>query len=248
MKIPKVSLLRILVHLGAWIPLAWLVWDYFAGNLTVNPIQDMTQRTGKYALVLVVLSLACTPLNTLFGFRQALTVRRALGLYGFMYAALHFSIFIVLDYGLDWTLIPEAVFEKPYIVVGLSALVILTSLAVTSFKWWMKRLGKNWKRLHRLVYLAAGLVIVHFAWASKGDLLRLQGEIQEPLYYGLAVALLLVARLSPMRQFATRLRTTARGLFSQGKITQNRPGSERPRKGTRAEREDETKAAKYIRG
>ncbi len=211
----RLNTLRILTHIGAWVPLAWLVWDFYAGNLSVNPIQDITQRTGKYALALLVLSLACTPVNTFFGFRRALTVRRTLGLYGFLYAALHFFIVIGLDYGFDWEQIYYLVFEKPYIVVGLSALLILLALAATSFKWWMKHLGQNWKRLHKLVYLAAVLVVIHYAWASKGDLLRLRGDILLPFYYALAVALLFVARLSPTRRFATRLRTISRRLWME---------------------------------
>ncbi len=213
----KIPLFRLFVHIGAWAPLGGLIWDAYRGNLTVNPIQEMIQRTGYYALVLLVLSLACTPLNTLFGFRPALTVRRALGLYAFMYASFHFLFFIGLDYGFDWALILDMVFEKPFIVVGLFSLTILLGLASTSSRWAMKRLGKNWKRLHRLVYLAAALVIVHFAWASKGDLLRLQGDILEPFYFGLAVALLLVARMPLIRQQSVRLRSFLYGKVVGGK-------------------------------
>jgi len=119
----------------------------------------------------------------------------------------HFLIFSVLDYGLDWSLLRGAIFEKPFVLVGLTALTILLTLAVTSFKWWMKRLGKNWKRLHRLVYLAAPLVVVHYSWSVKGDVLRLQGDILQPLAFGLAVALLLIARLPPVRRTATHLRS-----------------------------------------
>ncbi len=224
MNFRRLNTLRVLTHIGAWVPLGWLVWDFFAGNLSVNPIQDITQRTGKYALTLLVLSLACTPLNTFFGFRQALTVRRALGLYGFSYAVLHFFIVIGLDYTFDWEQIFDLVFKKPYIVVGFSALLILLALAATSFKWSMKRLGKNWKRLHRLVYLAAGLAIIHFAWASKGDLLRLRGDILQPFYYGLAVALLLVARLPPVRHLAAGLRTASRRFWMEKIRNQAAPG------------------------
>jgi sulfoxide reductase heme-binding subunit YedZ len=209
MHLPWVKLatfLPVAVHVGAWLPLAWLAWDASAGNLTVNPIQAAEQRTGRYALTLLVLSLSCTPLNTLFGFKPALKVRRPLGVYAFMYAAIHFSLFIGLDYGFDWFLIPGAIFEKPYTVVGLSAGVILAALAVTSFKWWMKRLGKYWKLLHRLVYLAGLLVIIHYAWAVKGDLLRLQGDILKPLLYGLLVAFLLIIRLPPIRKAIVNLR------------------------------------------
>ena len=91
------SWLQLLTHVGALLPLAVLVWDYFQDNLTVNPIQEITYRTGKYALVLLMLSLACTPLNTLIGFREALRLRRPLGLYAFMYASLHFLPFIGLE-------------------------------------------------------------------------------------------------------------------------------------------------------
>lgn len=202
----KFTPFQIFVHLAAWVPLAWLAWDYFAGNLSVNPIQDATQRTGRYALTLLVISLACTPANTLFGFRPALTVRRALGLYAFLYASLHFILFAGVDYGFDWSLLKEAIFEKPFALIGLAGLLILLALAVTSTKASMKRLGKSWRRLHNLVYLAGGLLVVHYAWAVKGNVLRLQGNIQKPLIYGGIVALLLVARIPAMRRGATRLR------------------------------------------
>lgn len=201
--------LQIAVHIGAWLPLVWLLWAYLTDNLTVNPIQAATQQTGKFALALLVLSLACTPLNTLFRFRPALTIRRALGLYAFMYAAIHFAIFIALDYGFDWTFLKEGVLEKPFVLVGLAAGTILTALAATSFKWWMKRLGKNWKRLHRLVYLAGILVIVHAAWAKKGDLLRLQGDIWLPINYGIVITLLLIVRIPAIRKAVSGLRQRA---------------------------------------
>ncbi len=204
----KFTPLQIIVHIGAWIPLVWLVWAYFSDHLTVNPIQAATQHSGKYALVLLVLSLSVTPINTLFGFRQVLQVRRALGLYAFMYVVVHITIFTWLDYGLDWSLLYGAIFEKSYILVGLAALIILLSLAITSFKWWMKRLGKKWKYLHKLVYLAGGLVIVHYAWSVKGDILRLQGDIWQPLEYGIVVALLLVLRIPAIRRASSQLRQT----------------------------------------
>jgi sulfoxide reductase heme-binding subunit YedZ len=221
MKLRHLPIFRILVHAGAWLPLVWLVWDAFAGNLSVNPIQDIEQRTGLYALFLLVLALACTPLNTFLGLRQALTVRRALGLYGFLYAILHFFIVIGLDYAFDWEQIFGLVTQKPYIIVGLSALLILLPLAITSFPWWMKHLKKNWKRMHKLIYLAVPLVVIHFAWASKGNLLRLQGNILLPFEYGLVVLLLLAARLPPVRRLATRLRTATRKLWAEQAISQH---------------------------
>ena len=202
----KLTPLQILVHLLAWGLAAWLAWDAWTGNLTVNPIQAAEQRTGKYALILLVLSLACTPLNTLFGFRQAITVRRTLGLYAFLFAAAHFTIFIGIDYGLNLEFLVADLSDKLYIFVGLTALVMLTLLAATSFKWWMKRLGKRWKSLHRLVYLAAPLVVLHYAWARKGDIFRLQGDILQPLAFGLVVVFLLLARLPVLRKRAVKLR------------------------------------------
>lgn len=206
----KLSPLQIAVHLAFWGLAGWLAWDALNGNLTVNPIQAATQRTGKYALIFLVVSLACTPLNTFFGFRQALTARRAFGVYAFLWAAVHFAIFIWIDYGFAWEFIKIEIVEKRYIIVGATALTILTALAATSFKFAQKRMGKNWKRLHRLVYIAAPLVILHYAWARKGDLFSLRGDVVQPLLFGAAVALLLAARLPFVRRTAARLRARPR--------------------------------------
>jgi sulfoxide reductase heme-binding subunit YedZ len=201
-----VKVLKISVHLGAWLALAWLVWDAASGNLTVNPIQAATQRTGRYAIVFLGLSLACTPLNTIFGLRAALAVRRLTGLYAFLFASLHFTIFAWLDYGLDLGLLQEAILDKRYTLIGMLAFLILSALAFTSFKVWQKRLGKKWKRLHQLVYLASILLVFHFAWAKKGDLFRLQGEIWQPLMFGIAVTTLLVLRLPQVRRKVVQAR------------------------------------------
>src|SRR5829696_7069246 len=129
MTLPKLSPLQWLTHLGALAPLAVLLWLYFTDGLTFNPIQDITFRTGKAALVLLVLSLACTPLNTLFGWRAALKLRRPLGLYAFMYVCLHFLTFIGLDYGFDLELILDTLTEKRFALVGFAAFLILLPLA-----------------------------------------------------------------------------------------------------------------------
>jgi sulfoxide reductase heme-binding subunit YedZ len=200
MNILRKNWLRILTHLGAVTPLAWVLWDYWFDNLTVNPIQDITFRTGKPALILLTLSLACTPVNTLFGFKQVLPLRKPLGLYAFMYVSLHFLIFIGLDYGFDWGLLYEAIFEKRYALVGFAAFLILLPLAVTSTQSWMRRLGKNWKRLHRWVYLAGILAVIHYVWLVKSD-------IREPLLYGAAVGLLLILRLPAVRKAVTHFRS-----------------------------------------
>jgi sulfoxide reductase heme-binding subunit YedZ len=196
---------RLLVHLGALTPLALLIWDALHDDLTVNPIQAATLRTGKPALVLLVLSLACTPLHTVFGFKQALQVRRALGLYAFLYVSLHFAIFVGLDYGFDLELLKGAIFEKRYALVGFSAGLILLPLAITSFKYWQKRLGQRWKRLHRLVYLAALLAVIHYTWLVKSD-------IRQPLAWGALVVLLLLLRLPAVRRPDQRLAAAFRGV------------------------------------
>jgi len=193
------QIIQALVHGLALAPLALLVWNALNHNLTANPIQAITFRTGKLALLLLVLSLACTPLNTAFGVRTALKWRRPLGLYAFMYAALHFLTFTVLDYGLDPVLLREAIFEKRYALVGFTAFLLLIPLAITSTRGWMKRLGRRWKRLHQLVYVAALLVVVHYVWLVKADR-------REPLLWGAAIVLLLAFRLSPVRRAVVKLR------------------------------------------
>ena len=211
--------LQIAVHLGSLVPLGIMVWDYFTNNLTFNPIQEVTLRTGKTALVLLVLSLACTPLNTLFGWREVIRVRRPLGLYAFFYAAVHFLIFIGLDYGFNLNLILEATFEKRYAVMGFAAGVILLALALTSTKGWQRRLRKNWKRLHQLVYLAAAFLVVHYVWLVKSD-------YREPLAYGFAIGLLLLLRIPTIRHWASGLRY--RRLFRTKTRTNNEPISTQP--------------------
>ena len=194
------------VHISAWIPLALIIYDGLRGDLTANPIQAVTFRTGKPALVLLVLSLAATPLNTVFGFKPALKVRRALGLYAFMYVALHFLIFIGLDYGFDLSLLKGAIFEKRYALVGFAAFLILLPLAITSTKGWKARLGKKWRRLHQFVYLAGILAVIHYVWLVKSD-------IREPLVYGGILVLLLILRVSTVRKKITGLKSRfAKGL------------------------------------
>jgi sulfoxide reductase heme-binding subunit YedZ len=195
--------LQILTHIGALVPLATLVWNFWQGQLSVNPIQDITLRTGKYALVLLVLSLACTPINSVFGFRQVLRLRRPLGLYAFMYVSLHLLTFVGLDYGFEWVLIREAIFEKRFALAGFAAFLVLLPLAVTSTKGWMRRLGKKWKRLHRGVYLAALLAVTHFIWLVKSD-------IREPLLYGVVLVVLLILRIAGVRRRVSRSRSWLR--------------------------------------
>jgi sulfoxide reductase heme-binding subunit YedZ len=166
--------------------------------LIIDPVKEITTRTGKTALILLILSLACTPINTIFGFKQVMRVRRVLGLYAFMYASLHFLTFVGLDYGFDFDFIAQDILDQRYVLVGFAAFLLLLPLAITSTKGWQKRLGKNWKRLHRLVYLAGILAIVHFVWLVK--------DIREPLRYGAVVALLLIVRIPAIQRALSNAR------------------------------------------
>lgn len=197
--------LRVVAHAGALLPLLMIIIDNQRYNLTANPIQEITLRTGKAGLVLLVLSLACTPLNTVFGFRDALKVRRALGLYGFMYIALHLFIFAVLDYGVDLRLIVQAISEKYYVIAGFIAFVLLVPLAFTSTRGWMKRLGKRWKSLHKLAYIAVPIGVLHFALLVKSVIGR-----PEPLLWGALVLGLLALRLPAVRKGFANLRNRQR--------------------------------------
>ena len=183
----------ILVHVGCLLPIAWLLFNAWQGNLTADPIRASILRTGKIALELLVLSLACTPLNTIFGFKPALKVRRALGDYSFLYVCLHFAIFVGLDYGFNLQYVSSELI-KPYALVGFIAGVLLIPLAITSFPPWLKRLGKNWKRLHNLVYVINFLAAFHYILVVK------QG-VTGPYLWMILIIFLLVLRLPPIRHF-----------------------------------------------
>lgn len=196
----KKNWLWLITHILALTPLIWLGVDFWFDNLTINPIQDLTHRTGDAAIKLLILSLACTPLTILFGWRQLLALRKPLGLYAFMYGCLHFLVFAGLDYGFDGSLIWEATFEKRFALVGFLALLIMLPMALTSNLWSMRQLGKKWKRLHQMVYVAAVLAVLHFLWARK---LALDPEA---LTYGFIVIGLLIIRLPKVRQAITSYR------------------------------------------
>src|SRR5258706_8886862 len=162
MKKPRYSLLQIVVHIGGWAPLAVIAYNFFTHHLSANPIQAIEQQTGIQALTFLLMSLACTPLSSIFGWHELIQRRKALGNYGFLYALLHVTTFVWLDYGLDILAMWRDVGTKWYIIIGLTAFLMLIPLAATSFKVWMKSLGKDWRRLHNLVYLISPLVAIHF--------------------------------------------------------------------------------------
>jgi len=187
----------VLVHgLALW-PGAHILWDLAWGRLA-DPVGEIITRTGRASLDLLVLSLACTPFYTLTGFAPLQRARRTAGLYAFLYVALHFFTFAGWDYGFDLRLLWEAIFYQRYVIAGSIAGLIVLALAITSTRGWQKRLGKWWKRLQRLVYVANVLAVLHFAWLLK--------EPRQTLPYVAAVAVLLVLRVPVVARAVGRAR------------------------------------------
>lgn len=180
--------LKAAAHVLALWPLALLVRGALNDTLGADPVAALTHGTGDWALRLLLLSLAMTPLRRLLGQPWPIRFRRLVGLYAFFYACLHLSIYLVLDLGGYWTQIFEDIAKRPYITVGFSAWLLLLPLALTSTRGWIRRLGRRWGQLHRLVYVAGGLAVLHFLWLVKSDL-------REPLVYAAVLALLLGLRL-----------------------------------------------------
>ncbi len=232
------TLLQVIVHIGGWFPFLQLVFDYLSRRMSINPIQEIEQRTGLAGILFLVLSLVCTPLNTLFGWREAIKRRKALGLYGFLYTSLHILVFVSLDYGFSWGVILNLIFNKLYLIIGAIAFLLLIPLALTSFKSSMKKLGMNWIRLHRLVYLIVPLVVLHYAWSKKGDLFHLRGDILKPFLYGVLVLFLLALRLPFVRRAGSNFRTR---LIQQIRTTLPRLWT-RPNDGSSGSRQPNTPA------
>ncbi len=190
--------LRAATHIGSLLPLAWLVWRYFQNDLGTDPVRTIILKTGITTLTLLMLSLSVTPLNKLFGWKQLIPLRKPLGLYAFLYVSLHLLTFVWLDYGLNLKFIWDGIAEQPYVIIGFTAYLLLIPLAATSTKWAMRRLGKNWKRLHKLVYLIGALGIFHFYWLGKVH--------TRAIIYGSVMALLLLTRIKPISQQLVRWR------------------------------------------
>jgi sulfoxide reductase heme-binding subunit YedZ len=164
-------LLKPALFLACLVPLLLLILDGMAGELDAEPVKQITHRTGDWILRFLLVTLAITPVSRMTGKPGLLRFRRMLGLYTFFYAVLHFVTYIWLDQQFAWSEIIIDVTERPYITVGFSAFLLLIPLAVTSTNGMMKRLGRRWKRLHRLVYLIGVLGVLHYLWLVKADIL-----------------------------------------------------------------------------
>ncbi len=194
------------VFTGALAPLGAILWNAARGNLGANPIAEALNELGLTALVLLLASLACTPLREVLGWTWAIALRRMLGLFAFFYALLHAGTYTVLDQGLAWPAIVADVTKRPFILAGFSAFVLLAPLAATSTAAAVRRLGfPRWKRLHRLAYLAGLLASIHF-------FLRVKKDVGEPAVYASVLAALLLARLAlALRKRSVRLQVERSG-------------------------------------
>jgi len=181
------AFMKALVFVACLIPLGYIGWAFSMDQLGANPIEEVIHQTGDWTLRFLLITLSLTPLRSLTGSGKWLQFRRMIGLYAFFYATLHLLSYVVLDQFFDWPEILKDIIKHPYITVGFLAWLLMIPLAVTSTKGMMKRLGRRWKQLHRLVYVIAILGIIHFTWLVKAD-------YQEPLIYGLILSLLLGLR------------------------------------------------------
>src|SRR5581483_8916314 len=196
--------LKVAVFLAALGPLAWLVWAALTGNLSANPLSDITNETGIWALRFVCITLAITPARRLTGWHALIRFRRMAGLYAFFYGTLHFLTYVIVDRfaGLDfpdgivaWSTavnlaksVGADIYKRPFITVGFTAWLTMLPLAITSTTGWIRRLGgKRWNRLHKLVYATGVIAVLHYWWLVKAD-------VHRPLTYGAIVLVLLAFR------------------------------------------------------
>lgn len=200
---PRLIAAKALVHALCLTPLAILVWQFLdvyrtgSDALGADPVAEVEHRLGLWALRFLLIALAITPLRQLSGQAVVLRFRRMLGLYAFAYASLHFAAYLALDLRGYWVQVFEEIAKRPYITVGFAAWLLLVPLAITSTRGWMRRLGRRWGLLHRLVYPIAVFAVLHFWWLVKSD-------IREPALYAGVLAVLLGWRVW------TRLRTRGR--------------------------------------
>ena len=157
-----------------------------ADNLGANPVEFVTRSTGTWTLVMLCVTLTITPLRRITGWNALIRLRRMLGLFAFFYGCLHFTTYIWLDQFFDWLAIVADVIKRPFITAGFAAFLLMTPLAATSTNAMVRRLGRRWSELHRLVYAVAMLGVLHFWWHKSA-----KNDLGEPLVYAAVVALLL---------------------------------------------------------
>jgi len=183
-----ITFVRILTFAAALLPAAALVYGFYTNDLTANPGDYITDQTGTWTIAFLTISLAVTPLRRMTGWNEVVKLRRMLGLFAFFYATLHLLTWIVFIHFFDVSFMVEDVVKRPFITVGMATFLILLSLAVTSNRFAIRRMGRRWQTLHRLVYLAAIGAVIHFWWLVKAD-------ITEPRRWAIAIGVLLGFRV-----------------------------------------------------
>ena len=183
-----VRLVKPVIFFMALIPFIWLLLKVFQNDLGPDPAQALSIETGEWTLRFLLLTLAITPFRQIFRMAEIARLRRMIGLFTFFYASIHFLSWMAFILGFRWLAIAEELVERPYITVGFLAYVILFLLGVTSTNSMVRRLGKNWKRLHKFVYAASILAIVHLLWILRTD-------VTEAVIYGVLLAILLGYRI-----------------------------------------------------
>lgn len=185
------------VFIGGLVPLVVIIRAGATGSLGANPISTMLNQFGYVAMIFLIASLSCTPIKVRTGWTWPLRLRKMLGLFGFYYASLHLLTYVGLDQLFDFETIVEDITARPFIIVGAVAFTLLIPLAATSRPRSVRRLGKNWARLHALVYVIAPLVIVHFY-------MRMKADVTQPVIYGVIVGILLLMRIKVPSKKADR--------------------------------------------
>ncbi len=180
--------IRIAAFGACLIPFGQLLYNGYQGDLGANPIETITRFTGSWTLIILLVTLGVSPLRRISGWNELIKLRRMLGLFAFFYALLHFSTYIVLDHFFDFDRIAKDILKRPYVTVGFTGFVLMIPLAITSTAKMIRRLGKRWQQLHRLVYLVGIAGVIHFYWLVKSD-------IRRPAQYGAVLAVLLGYRL-----------------------------------------------------
>ena len=202
----KRRLVKIVVFVVALLPAAWLLRGLLIGDLGVNPAETIQLQTGRWALKFLLITLAVTPVRRIFHWNVVIQYRRMLGLFAFFYATLHFSVWLVLDHFFAWRQMGADIVKRPYITVGMAALVLMIPLAATSTAAAIRRMGgARWQWLHRVVYVIGVCAVLHYLWLAKK-------ANPSPYYYAVVLGLLLTIRVGDwVRRAVTRTRVRAAG-------------------------------------
>ena len=191
---------KVLVFLACLMPFAWLVTRALTGRLGINPVEDLELTTGIWTLRFLVVTLLVTPVRRITGWNRVIQYRRMLGLFTFFYASVHFAIYIGIDQFFAFRFIVKDVVKRPFITMGFTAFVLMIPLAITSTKGWIRRLGRRWVVLHRLIYVSAVCAAIHYLWKVKV-------MIGSPVYYAIVIGVLLAFRLVWQLRSAKTLKT-----------------------------------------